>query len=182
MENYPDPFQDKSPWDDQPQYEQKPTPTTTPEAPVTVNPTAPNPFKIGLTLKAGNAMESEWITPTIYGATADEVARRTIELIHALKQHGVIEMASKAADYTRSQFKGGSPVGAAASPKRFEGGRVVEAGGGSDEQGVTTCAHGPRKYYAKNGWEAMFCPAPQGSDQCPPAFKDKKTGKYALKS
>ncbi|MFH8346759.1 hypothetical protein [Streptomyces sp. NPDC018045] len=144
---------------------------------------APNPFRVGLTFKAASGFDAEWITPTIYGGTADEVARRSVELMTALREHGVIEMASKAAAYTRDQYKGGGQA-AKATPKKFEGGRVVAAGGdgGSAPEGDVTCVHGQRTHRTGATWEAMFCPAREKSEQCPPAWKDKKTGRFVVKS
>ncbi|UFQ16387.1 MULTISPECIES: hypothetical protein [Streptomyces] len=172
-----DPFADTSPWDEP---NETPATETPKESPVTTAPTAMNPFKIGLTFKAASGFDAEWITPTVYGGSADEVARRTVELIGALKEHGVIELASKAAEYTRGQYKG-APSTAKAAPKRFEGGKVVTQDGGAPEVVNDDCPHG-RKHFAKDTWEAMFCTARDRADQCPPAFKDKKTGKYVVKS
>ncbi|MDQ8703336.1 hypothetical protein RCO28_12675 [Streptomyces sp. LHD-70] len=180
-----DPFADVSPWDEP---TEAPTAETPKESPVTTAPatvsTAPNPFKIGLTFKAASGFDAEWITPTVYGGSADEVAQRTVDLIGALKEHGVIELASKAAEYTRGQFKGASGGAAKAAPKRFEGGRVVAAGGdggGGAAEGDTTCVHGQRTHRTGATWEAMFCPAREKSEQCPPAWKDKKTGRFVVK-
>ncbi|ARZ66884.1 hypothetical protein SMD11_1223 [Streptomyces albireticuli] len=64
----------------------------------------------------------------------------------------------------------------------FSGGKVQNAGDG-DHQGVTDCEHG-RTHVAKNGWEAYFCNADErkGEDKCPPAFFNKKSGKFELKN
>ncbi|MER5441153.1 hypothetical protein [Streptomyces sp. NPDC002790] len=174
-----DPFADVSPWDEP---NEAPITETPKESPVTTAPAAvsaaPNPFKIGLTFKAASGFDAEWITPTVYGGSADEVAQRTVDLIGALKEHGVIELASKAAEYTRGQFKGAV---AKAAPKKFEGGRVVAAGGDGAAEGDVTCVHGQRTHRTGATWEAMFCPAREKSEQCPPAWKDKKTGKFVAK-
>jgi hypothetical protein len=170
--SYPDPFDDRSPWDEP--STPTDTATTAPETPMTTPAAtyAPNPFKIGLTFKASSGYDAEWITPTIYGATADEVASRTVELVQALKDHGVIELTSKAAQYAREQFKGGSGGGGSA-PKRFENGRVVNkgaapSGGPADDD----CAHG-RKLVEKGTWAALFCQAREKSDQCEPLWRQK---------
>ncbi|MES9589989.1 hypothetical protein ABWK57_14175 [Streptomyces sp. NPDC094045] len=139
----------------------------------------PNPFKIGLTFKAASGFDAEWITPTVFGGSADEVAQRTVDLIAALKEYGVIELASKAAEYTRGQYKGATAA-AKTAPKRFEGGKVVSSGGGA-HGGDVECVHGPRTYRSGGTWEAMFCPAREKSEQCPPAWKDKKTGRFVVK-
>ncbi|MEU3825201.1 hypothetical protein AB0F36_07725 [Streptomyces sp. NPDC029080] len=167
---YPDPFDDRSPWDETPTSNAPDSPETPVTTPAVT--TAPNPFKIGLTFKASSGYDAEWITPTIYGATAEEVASRTVELVHALREHGVIELTSKAAQYTREQFKGGS-AGGGSAPKRFENGRVVNKGqASSDGPADDDCQHG-RKLVEKANWAALFCQARDKSDQCEPLWRQK---------
>ncbi|MGW1867921.1 hypothetical protein ACWCPS_20415 [Streptomyces mauvecolor] len=158
-----DPFADVSPWDE-------PATTTVnsiEEKPLTAaTPNAPAPFKIGFTLKGGSGFESEWITPAVYGHSADETAARGAELLSAMKTAGLIDLTAKAAQYTREQYKGG--VGAA--PKRFENGKVV-ASNGSDY----TCDHGQRTFKDGGSWAAYFCGG-RGLDkpeQCPPLWRQK---------
>lgn len=115
-----DPWGQKSPWEDaQPET----TNTTAPEAPVTNQPApvaaAPNPFKIGFTLKAASGYDAEWLTPTVYGSTAEETAERGKALLLAMKANGLIEFTSQAAEYTRGQFKGGGKSQPAASQPSF---------------------------------------------------------------
>ncbi|WP_395759509.1 hypothetical protein OIE82_27290 [Streptomyces althioticus] len=185
------PWGERSPWD---VAQPEPQTPTAPEVPVTnpavaANP-APNPFKIGFTLKAASGYDAEWLTPTVYGATAQETAERGKELLLAMRQVGLIDLTSQAAEYTRGQFKGGpkaAPAAPAAKPS-FQNGQVQYGNQspqppfGGDDQGVTTCAHGNRKHFAKDNWEAMFCTEREKSAQCPPAFKNKKSGKYELRS
>ncbi|MCF3100940.1 hypothetical protein IPZ58_05040 [Streptomyces roseoverticillatus] len=176
-----DPFADVSPWD-------KPA-ESAPETPVvntTMAPRVPgathmNPFKIGLTFKASASFDGEWITPTIYGSTADETARRAVELMHALRQHGVIDLATNAAEYTRQQFKGSATKPGAAAPKRFAGGKV-QTTTDAEHQGETDCPHG-RTHVAKGTWEAYFCNADEraGEKKCPAAFLNKKSGRFEIK-
>jgi hypothetical protein len=132
---------------------------------------APNPFKIGLTLKAGAGYDAEWITPTIYGASADEVASRTVELINALKQHGVIELTAKAAEFTRGQAGAGKPAAPAAKPT-FQNGQVQygnqpAASSGSSDRPDNVPAHFTYKEGTKNGktWKGWF--PPRGSSEAP---------------
>jgi hypothetical protein len=148
---------------------------------------APNPFKIGMTLKAAAGYDAEWLTPTVYGASAEETAQNAQDLLLAMKNKGLIEFFSQAAEYTRGQYKGGPKTQAAPAAQAkpsFQNGQVqynqAAPAAGSD-LGVTTCAHGPRKHFAKDNWEAMFCQEREKSAQCPPAFKNKKSGKYELK-
>lgn len=177
------PWGQKSPWDvAQPENNN----TTAPEAPVTNQSApvaaAPNPFKIGLTLKAASGYDAEWITPTVYGGTADEVASRTMELLNALKQYKIIETTAQAAEFTRGQFLGGGKSQPAASKPSFNpaSGQVqynqpapaAPAGGGY------TCNHGSRNFKEGNGakgpWAAWMCPTPKGTpDQCPPLWRQK---------
>lgn len=166
-----DPWGQKSPWD---VAQPEPQTPTAPEVPVT-NPVvaAPNPFKIGLTLKAAAGYDAEWLTPTVYGASADEVATRTVELINALKQHGVIELTSKAAEFTRSQFQGGGAKPAPAAKPSFnpnsgqvQYGNQPATSGGSDRPSNVP-AHFTYKEGQKNGktWKGWF--PPRGSSESP---------------
>jgi len=176
-----DPWGDVSPWDVAGQTQ----PDQTPESPVTnnsvaVNP-APNPFKIGLTLKAASGYDAEWITPTIYGATADEVSERTVELINALKKHGVIELTAKAAEFTRSQFQGGSgkPAQPAGAKPSFQGGKVQYNQQPAAAPAPVTgdsCPHGRTLREGTNqkgAWAAMFCNERNKAAQCPPMWRQK---------
>ncbi|WSD24521.1 hypothetical protein OHA26_14085 [Streptomyces sp. NBC_01751] len=143
----------------------------------TAAPEGPAPFKIGFTLKAGSAFEAEWLTPTVYGHSAEETAKRGAELLSALKSEGLIELTSKAADYTRSQYKGsaGNPGGGAA-PKRFNGGKVEPVASATPKPADDDCPHG-RSLVSKANWTALFCDGPDG-DKCEPLWKDKKTGQF----
>ncbi|WP_141275418.1 hypothetical protein [Streptomyces cacaoi] len=80
-----------------------------PEPAATTQPapaSAPNPYKIGFTLKAAPGYEAEWLTPTVYGASAQETAERGRDLLVAMQEAGLIDLATKAAEYTRAQYKG----------------------------------------------------------------------------
>ncbi|MCX4685451.1 hypothetical protein OG401_14190 [Kitasatospora purpeofusca] len=125
------------------------------------------PFHIGFTLKAASGFDAEWLTPRVQGYTAEEAAQRGAELLNAMKNAGLVELASKAAEFTRQQYKGGAGGGTA--PKRFEGGKVVAKGSSGDAE---DCPHG-RKLFEKGDWAAMFCQAREKSDQCPPLWRQK---------
>ncbi|MEU3278167.1 hypothetical protein [Streptomyces antibioticus] len=152
---------------------------------MTETPSALNKFVIGLTLKAGTGFECEWVTPKVYGATADEAAQNTVDLIKALADKGVVEMASHAAAAVRSAHKGSgggnASRGGAAAPKTFQNGRVqpkqAAAGPGDD-----SCPHG-RTLREGNGtkgpWAALFCNARDKNEQCDPLWKDQKTGEFS---
>ncbi|MER6912261.1 hypothetical protein ABT354_11360 [Streptomyces sp. NPDC000594] len=163
-----DPFADTSPWDE-------PTPTETApteENPVTTAPTpatGPAPFKIGFTAKASGDYAAEWLTPTVYGHTADETAARGVELLTAMKEAGLIELNAKFAQYTREKHQGGA--GATTKP-RFENGKVVAGASSSSDY---TCDHGQRNFRDGGSWAAYFCGG-RGLDkaqQCPPLWKQK---------
>ena len=158
-----DPWGERSPWDiAQPNTIQP----ANQEAPVTAPAANPNPFKIGLTLKAGAGYDAEWITPTIYGATADEVAQRTVELINALKQHGVIELTSKAAAYTREQHQGGQ--NAPAGKPSFRNGRVqYEQSSGPERPDNVPADYTYREGTGKNGKPYKGWFPPRGSNGSP---------------
>ncbi|MFE8916841.1 hypothetical protein [Streptomyces globisporus] len=191
-----DPWGNVSPWD----AANQPQPNLTSEPPVS-NPSvavasAPNPFKIGFTLKAASGYDAEWLTPTVYGSTAEETAQRGKDLLLAMKANGLIEFTAQAAEFTRGQFlggKGGKPAQAPPAQPSFNQGtgqvqysQPAQApfGGGvpdHEDKGTTTCVHGNRTHRTGGNWEAMFCPAREKSEQCPPAWKDKKTGKFVVK-
>ncbi|MGJ3559599.1 hypothetical protein ACR6C2_16635 [Streptomyces sp. INA 01156] len=152
--SYPDPFDERSPWDEEPEPPKKKE-----SAPMT-NPTVgPAPFEIGFTLKAGSGFDAEWLTPRVSGTSAEETAKRGAELLAALKNEGLIDLTSKAADYTRSQYKGsGGNPGGGGAPKRFNGGKVER----TDTQPKTAgddCPHG-RSMVSKANWTALFCDDP----------------------
>jgi hypothetical protein len=163
MTTYPDPFEDTSPWD---------TPTNTPktntamEATLTPPAAHAHPFKIGFTLKAGTGFDAEWLTPTVYGTTAEETAQRGAELLTAMKTAGLIDLTAKAAEYTRGQHRGAS----SATTKRFEDGKVRRAEAPSDDG--DTCPHG-RKLVEKANWSAKFCQAEDRAGQCAPLWRQK---------
>ncbi|WP_018565017.1 hypothetical protein [Streptomyces sp. PsTaAH-124] len=145
---------------------------------VNVAPT-PNKFAIGLTLKAGAGFDCEWITPKVYGQTADEAAQNTVDLIKALADKGVVELTSQAANAVRGAYKGTSgggnaSRGGAAVPKTFSNGKVqpkAEAAPDND-----TCPHGRtlrEGQGAKGPWAAMFCSAREKHEQCDPLWRQK---------
>jgi len=161
-----DPWGERSPWEiAQPNTDQP----ANQEAPVTTPAVAanPNPFKIGLTLKAGAGYDAEWITPTIYGATADEVAQRTVELINALKKHGVIELTAKAAEFARSQGGGDKPAAPASKPS-FQNGRVqYEQSSGPERPDNVPADYTYREGTGKNGKPYKGWFPPRGSNASP---------------
>ncbi|MFI5865873.1 hypothetical protein [Streptomyces sp. NPDC051546] len=138
---------------------------------------APNGFKIGMTLKGASGYEAEWLTPSVYGATADETAERAVALIKALADRGVIDLVSHAAVKMRESHQPSASRGGSA-PKTFQGGRVQSAPQAPASTGVAgdNCPHGRthRKGTSARGeWEAMFCSAPQKPDQCKALFLQK---------
>lgn len=139
-------------------------------------PNGPAPFEIGFTLKAGNGFDAEWLTPRVNGASAEEVARRGVELLSALKSEGLIDLTSRAADYTRSQYKGGAGnPGGGSAPKRLNNGRVESTEAPTSVLG-DDCPHG-RSLVKKPTWTALFCDGPDGG-KCEPLWQDKKTGQF----
>ncbi|MCZ4119013.1 hypothetical protein O3X23_06335 [Streptomyces sp. H39-S7] len=136
----------------------------------------PAPFVIGFTLKAGNGFDAEWLTPRVYGHSAEETAQRGAELLTAMKSVGLIDLTAKAAEYTRTQYKGGSAA-AGSAPKRFENGKVTTKSTPAGE--ADDCEHG-RKLVEKSDWAALFCQAREKSDQCEPLWR-QKDGSYKAK-
>lgn len=166
--SFPNPFDGPSPWGE-PDTPKENKPMTDAVAAV-----APNPFKVGVTLKAAASFEAEWLTPTVYGATGDETAKRVVELVKALADNGVIELVSHAAVKMRETHQPAAGKGGNSAPKTFQGGKVqtqqsVQAPDGDP------CTHG-RTLREGNGtkgsWAALFCSAPKGS-QCDPLWRQK---------
>ncbi|MEV3860735.1 hypothetical protein AB0J38_41310 [Streptomyces sp. NPDC050095] len=168
--SYPDPFDERSPWDE------NPTPTTKENPPMT--PASSNsaegyaPFKIGFTLKAGPAFEAEWLTPTVYGYSAEETAKHGVELLQALKTEGLIDLTAKAAAYVRDQHKGSGQPGGAAAPKRFNNGRVEATSEAAPQVAGDDCPHG-RSLVKKANWTALFCDAENKAEKCEPLWRQK---------
>jgi hypothetical protein len=139
--------------------------------------TVPNPFSVKVTLKAAPGYEAEWLNPWVSAETADQLALRTLELLSAFKQHGVIEAVSNAARYTRGQYQGGSPVPAGAAPQQQQAPQPQQQGGGLPP-GIEQkhCSHGAMTFKTGlNKWnkpyQAFFCPTPQGTpNQCSAVF------------
>ncbi|BET51815.1 hypothetical protein RGQ21_67970 [Kitasatospora aureofaciens] len=171
------PWGSRSPWD----VAQPENNNTAPEAPVTNQPApvaaAPNPYKIGFTLKAAAGYDAEWLTPTVYGSTAEETAQRGKDLLLAMKSVGLIELTAQAAEFTRGEFKGGGKSQPAASKPSFDPGSgqvQYNQAPAAPAAGGYTCNHGARVLRKGNNWEAYFCPTPKGTpDQCPPMWKQK---------
>lgn len=172
---YPDPFDSRSPWDEP---ENTPKAAEAPVSTPTVENTllGPAPFVIGFTLKAASGFDAEWLTPRVYGHTAEETAQRGAELLTAMKSVGLIDLTAKAAEYTRTQYKGGAAASGSA-PKKFENGRVTNKATAAPAD--DDCPHG-RKLVEKNDWSALFCQAREKSDQCEPLWR-QKDGSYKAK-
>lgn len=172
-----DPWGAKSPWD----VAQPDSQPTAPEVPVTNPPAAaPNPYKIGFTLKAAAGYDAEWLTPTVYGSTAEETAQRGKDLLLAMKAVGLIEFTAQAAEFTRSQFQGGPKTQAAPATAKpsFQNGQVQYNQTPAAPAGVPgdSCPHGRTHRSgtnAKGPWEAMFCNERNKAAQCPPLWKQK---------
>jgi hypothetical protein len=167
--SYPDPFDERSPWDEDRETPKKEKPLTTAAT------DGPAPFKIGFTLKAGNGFDAEWITPAVYGHSAEDTARRGAELLAAMKSEGLIDLTAKAAEYTRGQYKGGGNPGGGSAPKRFSGGKVERKDSAPPTTAGDDCPHG-RSMVSKANWTALFCDGPDG-DKCEPLWK-QKDGSY----
>ncbi|WP_371666021.1 hypothetical protein OG306_33380 [Streptomyces sp. NBC_01241] len=185
-------FDPTSPWGERSPWEiAQPDTNTAPEAPVTNQPapvaTSPNPFKIGFTLKAASGYDAEWLTPTVYGASAEETAQRGKDLLVAMKNIGLIEFTAQAAAYTRGTFLGGGKAKPAASAPQaqptFQNGQVQYQQPAQAPQapfgaaaGGDTCTHGrtPREgTNTKGPWAALFCNERNKAAQCPPLWRGK---------
>ncbi|MFD7605178.1 hypothetical protein ACFWAN_32685 [Streptomyces mirabilis] len=135
---------------------------------------SPNPFKIGITLKGAAGYDAEWLTPTVYGASGDEAAKRVRELVQALADNGVIELVSSAAVKMRDTHQSAAGKGGDAAPKTFQGGKVQNVSAAAAPAG-DPCQHGRtlrEGQGAKGPWAALFCNAPKGSN-CDPLWRQK---------
>lgn len=138
-----------------------------------VSAVSPSKFKIGLTFKAAAGFDAEWITPTVFGETADEVAVNAVDLMKSLADKGVIDLAALAAKKVRETHQPVAGKGANSVPKTFQGGKVQTQSAPS--AGDDSCSHGRtlrEGQGAKGPWAAMFCNAPKGS-QCDPLWRQK---------
>ncbi|MFD5069174.1 hypothetical protein ACFWNC_14770 [Streptomyces sp. NPDC058369] len=178
-----DPWGTKSPWD-----EAQPNQTQTPEAPVTN--VVENADSVTLSFKGGSGHDASLLV--LRAANASALNQMLDREAATLKE--VVEKAARVQAYSTAVNQAAkgqvAPQAPPAAQPTFNpnSGQVQynqapepPFGGGSD-LGVTTCMHGPRTHRAGANWEAMFCPERDKSAQCPPAWKDKKTGKYAVKS
>lgn len=180
-----DPWGTKSPWD-----VAQPDQTQTPEAPVTN--VVENADSVTLSFKGGTGHDASLLV--LRAANASALNQMLDREAATLKE--VVEKAARVQAYSTAVNQAAKAQGAPQAPPATQptfnpnSGQVQYnqapqapfGGGGESDQGVTTCAHGPRKHFAKDNWEAMFCTEREKYNQCPPAFKDKKTGKYAVKS
>lgn len=131
-----------------------------------------NSYSIGFTLKAGTGYEAEWVTPKVFGASAEETAGKAKALLEQMRDQGVFELAAGAAQHTRNQFKGG-----------YQNRQGQNNNGGGQQQkrqyktqdapgGGKTCEHGQMVFksgttQAGKPWKGYFCPTPKGTpDQC----------------
>jgi hypothetical protein len=181
-----DPWGQRSPWEIA-----QPDTNTAPEAPVTNQPTSAveNNDAVTLSFKGGSGYDASLLVLRAENIAA--LDRMMDQEVAHLKS--VMEKAARVQAYSTSLNSGQAKPAAsapAAQPSFNPNSGQVQynqaptapfGGGGESDQGVTTCAHGPRKYFAKDTWEAMFCQEREKRNQCPPAFKDKKTDKYVVK-
>mgnify|MGYP001043628526 CR=1 FL=1 len=149
---------------------------------VSVSSDVKHPFSVKLTLKADAGHGAEWLNPWVSAETADELATNVLALLDAFKRHGVIEVVSSAAHFTRSQYKGGAPAPARQSAPRQSAPPVQQSApqGGNDTCGHTEngqfVSHGARVYKSgtkANGeaWSARFCPLQKGDpNRCRPIW------------
>ncbi|WP_439377872.1 hypothetical protein [Amycolatopsis lexingtonensis] len=200
MAEYTDPFADEDPFPhgDEAQAAPAQSANTTnnhwEDTHVTTvpQPTAPNPFKIGFTLKAADGFAAEWLTPTVYGASAEETAQRGFDLLKALKDVGLLQVTASAAQAFREGYKGAprgrGGAGASGASQQRAGGQ--QGGGQGRPQGKPEGADGPpadvEPKFCKHGemvfrsgfseakqktWKGFFCPTPKGTpDQCKAQF------------
>ncbi|MFD9563412.1 hypothetical protein [Streptomyces sp. NPDC059994] len=169
------PFGSGSPWDEAAENTPAPNEINT-ESPVTTAAPAPAAHEgATLSFKGGAGYDANLLVlraPTVSDMDAMLEEEGTV-IASVLRKAAKIQ-----AFNTELNTKGKGITTKAASKTVFTGGRVQQEGGSAVVN--DTCPHG-RKHFAKGDWEAMFCTEREKSDQCPPAFLDKKTGKYVQK-
>jgi hypothetical protein len=144
-------------------------------APVTETTTSvaasPNPFKIGFTLKAAAGFDAEWLTPAVYGTTAEETAQRGKDLLLSMQEVGLIDMFAKAANYTRSTYIAPQKAEPQGKPS-FQNGQVQYQGGGQGGGEPARPDNVPAHFSFKSGtskagkaYKGWF--PPRGSDEKP---------------
>ncbi|MFJ7901920.1 hypothetical protein ACIQ6V_15765 [Streptomyces sp. NPDC096198] len=164
-----------SPWDE-PSTDN--TTETSKESPMTT-PTAHTQEGVTLSFKGGEGYDASLLvlraaTIADMEAMLDEEAGALASL---MKRMAKIQSFSSELNYKDKGVKA-KPAG----KTTFSGGKVQNSGGG-EHQGATDCEHG-RTHVAKGTWEAYFCNADErrGEAKCPPAFLNKKSGKFELKA
>ncbi|MGK5496368.1 hypothetical protein [Streptomyces sp. URMC 125] len=157
---YPDPFEDKSPWD-----EPAPQPPAQNEPAAPPVPSIADGNKVRITLKGGAGFDAPWIT--IDGVNVEDALA---QLKNSAVVKELIDTTSKVGAYFASLSQ---PAGGGSAPKRFENGRVVSKGQApaAETPQDDDCPHG-RKLVDKGSWAAMFCQAPKGQ-QCEPLWRQK---------
>lgn len=166
-----DPFANDPFSADNPADAATPAPAAAPAAPPVHS--GPAKFSAKITLKFAGGYDAEWLTPYVSGDTAEEVARNIIDLLQAFKDHGIIELVSNAAQYSREQYKGRPSGGGGSQPRQ-----QPQQNNNTPPPGVEprSCAHGPMTFRSgKNrfgkDYQAFFCPAPRDAhDKCSPVF------------
>ncbi|WP_327377697.1 hypothetical protein OG393_29350 [Streptomyces sp. NBC_01216] len=169
------PFGSGSPWDE-------PTENTASnkndtESPVTTAAPAPTAAPEGVTVSFKGGLGYDASLAVLRAATVADMDNLLEEEGPAIASM-LRKMAKIQAFNTELNTKDKGATAKPAGRTTFSGGRVQQEEGSSVVG--DTCPHG-RKHFAKGDWEAMFCTEREKSDQCPPAFKDKKTGKYVQK-
>lgn len=129
-----------------------------------------NSFSIGFTLKAGTGYEAEWVTPKVFGASAEETAGKAKALLEQMRDQGVFELAAGAAQHTRNQYQG--KAAHQSRPQNNNGGQQRQYKTQDSAGGGKTCQHGEMVFrsgtnQAGKPWKGYFCPSPKGTpDQC----------------
>ncbi|MGW0876696.1 hypothetical protein ACWD3Z_40410 [Streptomyces sp. NPDC002740] len=162
--SYPDPFDDRSPWDEPP----APTDSTTsPETPMTTPAATATaaPENVTLSFKGGSGYDASLLV--LRAGSVSEMAELLESEGTSLK--GLLERASKIQAFNTELNTPAAKAGGSA-PKKFENGRVVNKG--SDGPADDDCQHG-RKLVEKGTWAALFCQAREKSDQCEPLWRQK---------
>lgn len=117
--------------------------------------------KLTVTLKGGAGFDAPWIV-----IHADD-ASDALEQLKAPELKELMELTKKAG----AHFSGGN--GSAGRPQQAAASAPAQSNAGSS---APSCSHGAMTYRkgiskkTNKPWEAYFCPAPQGEEQCKAKF------------
>ncbi|QJS09075.1 hypothetical protein HKX69_05690 [Streptomyces argyrophyllae] len=154
---YPNPFDERSPWDEKPE-----TPDNKESKPLTTA-AEPTPENVTLSIKGGPGYEASLLV--VRAGSPEELDTLLAERAGVFKS--IMDRAAKMQAYS---VEINAPAKSGSAPKRFSGGKVERKDSPPQTAG-DDCPHG-RSLVSKANWSALFCDGPDG-DKCEPLWKQK---------